>query len=161
MREYIVIGVQIPRRTLLKLLLFYYAIYTWYYSFLATLNALQIQYPMQPPLLLVFFSTTIAATLLVSGLVSQRRVPVSFIYAWAVLSPLLYLGYTVSTDPVVVTALTIIANVTMLFIQGQIHSVVDVGGVLIGFLLGIVPVIGIAYFLNRHWKRKEGIENEK
>jgi len=49
----------------------------------------------------------------------------------------------------------------LFFFMGQIHSVVDAGGALIGFLLGIGPVIGISYFLNRRWKRKEGIEDEK
>ena len=47
------------------------------------------------------------------------------------------------------------------FIAGQIYSVVDVGGGLIGFLLGMGLVIGIAHFLNWRWKRKEGIEDEK
>jgi len=74
MREYVVIGMQIPRRAVLKLLMLYYAIYGWYYGFLATLNALQLQYPMHPPLLLVIFSFTIAASLLVSGGVLGRRV---------------------------------------------------------------------------------------
>ena len=50
---------------------------------------------------------------------------------------------------------------TLSFITGRIHSVVDVGKLLIGFLLGMGLVIGIAHFLNRHWKRKEGIEDEK
>ncbi len=50
---------------------------------------------------------------------------------------------------------------TLFFIMGQIHSVVDVGALLIGFLPGMGLVIGIAYFLNRRWKRKEGIEDEK
>jgi len=50
---------------------------------------------------------------------------------------------------------------TLFFIKGQIHSVVDVGALLIGFLPGMGLVIGIAYFLNRRWKRKEGIEDEK
>ena len=50
---------------------------------------------------------------------------------------------------------------TVFFIMGRIHSVVDVGALLIGFLPGIGLVIGIAYFLNRRWKRREGIEDEK
>ena len=62
-----------------------------------------------------------------------------------------------------------IVNLTVLFavffIMGRIHSVVDVGEFLIGVLLGYLPamglVIGIAHFLNRRWKRKEGIEDEK
>ena len=47
------------------------------------------------------------------------------------------------------------------FIAGRIHSVVDVGVLLIGFLPGMGLCIAIAYFLNRRWKRKEGIEEEK
>ncbi len=54
-----------------------------------------------------------------------------------------------------------IGILAVLFIMGQIHSVVDVGMVLFGFLPGIGLCIGIAYFLNRRWKRKEGIEDEK
>ncbi len=54
-----------------------------------------------------------------------------------------------------------IVNFTLFFIMGRIHSVVDVGESLIGFLLGMGLVIGIAHFLNRRWKRKEGIEDEK
>ncbi len=50
---------------------------------------------------------------------------------------------------------------TLFFIMGPIHSVVEVGAMLIGSLSGMGLVIGIAYFLNRHWKRKEGIEDEK
>jgi len=45
--------------------------------------------------------------------------------------------------------------------MGQIHSVVDVGAMLIGFLPGMGLCIGIAYFLNRRWKRKEGIADER
>ena len=48
-----------------------------------------------------------------------------------------------------------------LFIAGRIHSVVDVGGFLIGFLPGMGLAIGIAYFLHRRWERKEGIEDER
>ncbi len=55
----------------------------------------------------------------------------------------------------------IIFNFTLFFIMGRIHSVVDVGVFLISFLLGMGLVIAIAYFLNRHWKRKEGIEDEE
>ena len=50
---------------------------------------------------------------------------------------------------------------TLFVIMGIIHSVVHVGVFLVSFLLGMGPVIGIAYFLNRRWKRKEGIEDEK
>ena len=54
-----------------------------------------------------------------------------------------------------------IVNFVVLFLIGQIHSVVDVVEYLIGFLPGMGLVIGIAYLLNRRWKRKEGIEEEK
>jgi len=54
-----------------------------------------------------------------------------------------------------------IVNLTLFFIMGQIGSLVDVVKYLIGFLLGMVPVTATAYFLNRRWKRKEGIEDEK
>ncbi len=47
------------------------------------------------------------------------------------------------------------------FIMGRIHSVIDVGASLIGLILGLGLVIGTAYFLNRRWKRKEGLEDEK
>ncbi len=50
---------------------------------------------------------------------------------------------------------------TLFFIRGQIHSVADGAMYLSGILLGMGPVIAIAYFLNRRWKRKEGIEDEK
>jgi len=54
-----------------------------------------------------------------------------------------------------------IVNFTLFFIMGRMHSVLDVGELLIGFLLGMGLVVGIAHFLNRRWKRKEGIEDEK
>ena len=50
---------------------------------------------------------------------------------------------------------------TLFFIMGQIHSVFDVGVYLLGFLPAMGLVIAIAYFLNRRWKRKEGIEDEE
>ena len=50
---------------------------------------------------------------------------------------------------------------TAFFIMGRIHSVVDAGALLIGFLPGMALVIGIAYFLNRRWERKAGVEDEK
>ena len=55
----------------------------------------------------------------------------------------------------------IILSLTLLFIVGEIHSVVDVGMYLIVFLFVIGSVIGIVYFLTRRWKRKAGIEDEK
>ncbi len=54
-----------------------------------------------------------------------------------------------------------IVNFTLFFIMGRMHSIVDVGEFLISFLLGMGLVIGVVYFLNRRWKRKEGIEDEK
>jgi hypothetical protein len=55
----------------------------------------------------------------------------------------------------------IICFFTSKFIAGEIHSVVDVGTSLVGFLAGLGLVIGIAYLLNRRWKRKAGIEEEE
>ncbi len=55
----------------------------------------------------------------------------------------------------------ITVNITLFFIKGQINSIVDVGGMLIGLLIGMGLLIAVAYFLNRRWKRKEGIEDEK
>ena len=55
----------------------------------------------------------------------------------------------------------IVGNTALFFIMGQIHSIAELGA----FLLGIIPsvglVIAVTYFLNRRWKRKEGIEDEK
>ena len=55
----------------------------------------------------------------------------------------------------------IFVNTTLMFIIGRIHSIVDMSVFLIASLLGVGLVIAIAYFLNRRWKRKEGIEDEK
>ena len=55
----------------------------------------------------------------------------------------------------------LIGMLTVSFIGGRIHSVVDVGALLVGLLPGLGLAIGIAYFLNRRWKRKEGIVDEK
>ncbi len=60
-----------------------------------------------------------------------------------------------------IVAGAMIGSFISLFIAGQMHSVVDVGAFLIGFLPGIGLAIGILYFLNRRWKGKEGIEDEK
>ncbi len=54
-----------------------------------------------------------------------------------------------------------IVNFTLFSIMGRIRSVFDAGEFLIASLLGMGLVIGILYFLNRRWKRKEEIENEK
>jgi len=50
---------------------------------------------------------------------------------------------------------------TLFFIMGQMHSVVDAGAMLIGFIPAMGLVIGIFHFLKRRWERKEGIEDEK
>ena len=55
----------------------------------------------------------------------------------------------------------IIVNITLMFIIGRIHSIVDLCVFLFASLLGVGLLIAIAYFLNRRWKRKEGIEDEK
>jgi hypothetical protein len=54
-----------------------------------------------------------------------------------------------------------IGVLTWQLIAGRMHSVADAGALLIGFLPGMGLVIAIAYLLNRRWKRKEGIEDEK
>jgi len=55
----------------------------------------------------------------------------------------------------------IITNMTLMFIMGRIHSIVDLFVFLSSSLLGVGLVIAAAYFLNRHWKRREGIEDEE
>jgi len=54
----------------------------------------------------------------------------------------------------------IIGVFTFAFITSQIHSVADMSEWLIGSSAGVGLVIGIAHFLNRRWKRKEGIEDD-
>jgi hypothetical protein len=111
MREYITIGVQMSSRPFLKLLFLYYAIYTWYYGFLVTLDALQTQYSMQPSFFLAF-SFAIAATLIVSGATRahQNTANVHLIYAWAGLSLLLRIGFMTLGDPTVLAGLTVLAG---------------------------------------------------
>ena len=55
----------------------------------------------------------------------------------------------------------IIVNITLMFIRGRIHSIVDMVAFLIAHLLGVGLCIAISYCLNRRWKRKEGLEDEK
>ena len=59
----------------------------------------------------------------------------------------------------------LVGFLTLQFIQGREYSVVEVGlfvGLfVICFSLVMGLVVGVAYFLNRRWKRKEGIEDEK
>ena len=52
----------------------------------------------------------------------------------------------------------VIGNITLMFIMGRIHSIVDLCVFLFSTLFGVALCIAIAYFLNRRWKRKEGIE---
>ncbi|MBN2210501.1 MAG: hypothetical protein JW709_03815 [Sedimentisphaerales bacterium] len=54
----------------------------------------------------------------------------------------------------------VIAIAVILFIMGMIHSIADLGGVLIGSISGVGLVIVVAYLLNRRWRRKAGFENE-
>ena len=55
----------------------------------------------------------------------------------------------------------IFVNITLMFIIGRIHSIVDLCVFLFSSLFGVGLCIAIAYCLNRRWKRKEGIEDEK
>ena len=55
----------------------------------------------------------------------------------------------------------ILGNTALFFILGQIYSVAEVCTFLLGVIPGVGLVLAIAYFLNRRWKRKEGIEDEE
>jgi len=55
----------------------------------------------------------------------------------------------------------ILGNTALFFILGKMHSVAEVCTFLVGVIPGVGLVLAIAYFLNRRWKRKEGIEDEK
>jgi len=55
----------------------------------------------------------------------------------------------------------IIGNAILFFVIGQIKSIADGAMYLGGSLLGMGSVIAVAYLLNRYWKRKEGLEDEK
>lgn len=55
----------------------------------------------------------------------------------------------------------IIGNTILFFIMGQIKSIAELGAFLIGVIPSVGLVIAVAYFLNRRWKRKAGIEDEK
>ena len=55
----------------------------------------------------------------------------------------------------------IITNMMLMYIMGRIHSIVDLCVFLFASLFGVGLIIAIAYLLNRRWKRKEGIEDEK
>ncbi len=47
------------------------------------------------------------------------------------------------------------------FFMDEIHPVANVGLYVAGFLPGAGLVIAMAYLLDRRWKRKEGLEDEK
>jgi hypothetical protein len=49
----------------------------------------------------------------------------------------------------------------LMFIKGRIHSIADLCVFLFSSIFGVGLIIAIAYFLNRRWKRKEGLEDEK
>jgi len=53
-----------------------------------------------------------------------------------------------------------IVHFTVFSFIARIPSVFDAGKFLISSLLGVGLIIAVAYFLNQHWKRKEGIEDE-
>ena len=59
----------------------------------------------------------------------------------------------------------VVVLLALRLIEGQIHSVVDVGVWLIVVLPACLAAtglgIGILHLLNRRWERKEGIEDEK
>jgi hypothetical protein len=55
----------------------------------------------------------------------------------------------------------LVVLLTLSFIMGQMHSVVDAGAMLLGFIPATVLVFGVFHFLKRRWERKEGIEDEE
>jgi len=55
----------------------------------------------------------------------------------------------------------IIGLFTIHFITGRMFSFIDLSVLLFGCLLTMGLFFGIPYFLNRRWKRKEGLEDEK
>ncbi len=55
----------------------------------------------------------------------------------------------------------VIVNAVLFFILGQIRSIAELGTFVLGVIPGVGLVIAAAYLLNRRWKRKEGIEEEK
>ncbi len=54
----------------------------------------------------------------------------------------------------------IITNMTLMYTILRIHSIVDLCVFLFSSLFGVGLIIAVAYFLNRRWKRKQGIEDE-
>ena len=54
----------------------------------------------------------------------------------------------------------LVVLVTLFFIMGQMHSVVDVGALLLGYLPAMALVIGVFHFLKQRWERKEAIKDE-
>ena len=49
----------------------------------------------------------------------------------------------------------------MFVLTGLVRSLAEAGGVLLGSFPAMGLVIAIAWLLNRRWKRKEGLEDEK
>ena len=50
---------------------------------------------------------------------------------------------------------------TLFFVMGQMHSAVDAGAALLGFIPATVLVVGIFHFLRRRWERREASEEEQ
>jgi hypothetical protein len=65
------------------------------------------------------------------------------------------------TMTVGITCAAIAAIFVSQYITGRTFSVAEVGLFLIGFLPSMGLITGITYFLNRRWKQKEGLEDEK
>ena len=54
-----------------------------------------------------------------------------------------------------------VVNATLYLIMGRKDSVATAGGYMICLVLGTGSAIGMAFFLSRRWRRKEGIEDEE
>lgn len=54
----------------------------------------------------------------------------------------------------------IVVNTAIFFCMGQIKSITELGAFLLGVIPAIALVIAATYLLNRHWKRKAGLEDE-
>lgn len=50
---------------------------------------------------------------------------------------------------------------TLFWIMGLLQSVVDIGEMLIGYIVAMMLVIGMFHVLKRRWQRKEEIEDEE
>lgn len=57
--------------------------------------------------------------------------------------------------------ITVIAvNTALFYITGQIKSFAELGAFLAGVIPSVGLVLAVAYFLNRRWKQKEGLQDE-